>query len=142
MKAWLNKKKELVMYLVFGVLTTLVNYLVYFTANRIFRIHYLPANGLAWVIAVLFAYYTNRRWVFSSRAEGRFQKVLEFVTFVGGRVFSLLVDMLIMFVGIDLLGLADRDFWVKTVAQVFVIVLNYLISKFFVFQKDTGPAGK
>ncbi|MDY3052012.1 MAG: GtrA family protein [Ndongobacter sp.] len=135
MKNILNKYRELITYLIFGVLTTLVNYVVYFVATRILRIDYLPANGLAWIISVLFAYWTNRKWVFQSTARGFRAIAPEAGRFIGGRVSSLILDMGIMYIGITLMGLGAYDFWVKTVSQVVVIVANYVISKYFVFQK-------
>lgn len=134
MKEWLRKNEEILRYLFFGILTTLVNYIVYFAATRLFQINYLLANAMAWIISVLFAFVTNRKWVFASQAQSSSEVGLEFLKFVGGRVFSLLVDMAIMFVGIDLLNLGAYDFWVKTLSQVFVVILNYIISKFFVFK--------
>lgn len=127
--------REIMSYLVFGVLTTVVNYIVYFACTRLFHIDYLVSNGLAWILAVLFAFVTNRRWVFQSEAEGFSEVFVEGVRFFGGRVASLILDMAIMYVGISLMGLGDYDFWVKTVSQVAVIVSNYAISKFFVFRK-------
>lgn len=132
---WLREKRELVSYLFFGVLTTIVNYIVYLIASRLLGIDYLISNGLAWFFAVLFAYYTNRRWVFQSQATGKVAQGVEFIRFIFGRVLSLVVDMAIMWVGIDLLGLAEYDLWVKTVAQVVVIIMNYVVSKYFVFNK-------
>lgn len=135
MQRWIETHREVFTYLVFGVLTTVVNYIVYFAATRLFQINYLFANGLAWVVAVLFAYWTNRRWVFESRVRGKGARCVEFIKFVGGRVASLLIDMAIMYLGITVLGLLRYDVVVKTVAQVFVIVANYVISKYFVFVK-------
>ncbi len=136
---WLQEKREVVSYLFFGVLTTIVNYIVYIVSNRLLGIDYLVSNALAWLFAVLFAFYTNRRWVFQSHTQGKFAQTVEFIRFIVGRVLSLAVDMAIMWVGIDLLGLGKYDLWVKTVAQVFVIVMNYVVSKYFVFnEKEEG----
>lgn len=135
MKRIWDKYRELVTYLIFGVLTTLVNYAVYFAATRALSINYLPANGLAWIVAVLFAYWTNRKWVFQSAAQGGRAIVSEAGRFIGGRVGSLILDMGIMYGGITLMGLGSYDFWVKTASQIVVIIANYVISKYFVFQK-------
>ena len=134
-RQWVVRRREVFAYLFFGVLTTVVNYIVYGLATRIFAINYLASNALAWLFAVLFAYLTNRRWVFQSRATGFGAQGLEFLRFVGGRVASLGIDMGIMFLGITVLHLAAYDFWVKTVAQIFVVVSNYAISKYFVFRE-------
>lgn len=132
---WVGRRREVLAYLFFGVLTTVVNYIVYGLATRVFAINYLASNALAWLFAVLFAYFTNRRWVFQSRATGLDAQGLEFLRFVGGRIASLGIDMGIMFLGITVLHLATYDFWVKTVAQIFVVVSNYAISKYFVFRE-------
>lgn len=134
LKTRLGRKYEVLSYLVFGVLTTVVNYIVYFFLTRALSVNYLIANGAAWVIAVLFAYVTNRKFVFESTSTTTSERLQELVKFVGGRVASLAADMLIMYIGIDLLGLGAQDFWVKTFSQVVVIVMNYVISKWFVFK--------
>ena len=128
-----KERKEILLYIIFGALTTAVNYIVYFMATRIFSCHYLFANALAWILAVLFSYITNRRYVFESNGV---KPIKEFLLFSSSRVLSWLVDSLIMFIGLDLFALGKYEFIVKTFAQAFVIVLNYLMSKFIIFKKD------
>lgn len=132
LKDQILKRKEVFSYLFFGVLTTLVNYIVYFLLTRAFHVEYLWANGMAWVAAVLFAYFTNRKWVFSSQVKGFGPRLREFTAFVAARLLSLGIDMGIMYVGVSVLQIGD--FWVKTASQVIVIVANYLFSKLFVFR--------
>lgn len=129
--------QEPICYLFFGVLTTVVNYIVYFLATRGAGLHYMVATGLSWVVAVLFAFVTNRRFVFASDAKGKVAVGAELLRFIGGRVLSLLLEALIMFLGIEGLKLLRYDWAVKTVAQVGVVVSNYFLSKFFVFKKET-----
>ncbi len=129
--------QEPICYLFFGVLTTVVNYIVYFLATRGAGLHYMVATGLSWVVAVLFAFVTNRRFVFASGAKGKVAVGAELLRFIGGRVLSLLLEALIMFLGIEGLKLLRYDWAVKTVAQVGVVVSNYFLSKFFVFKKET-----
>lgn len=128
----MKKNREVFAYLFFGVLTTLVNYIVYFIATRLFHVPYLWANALAWVLAVLFAYITNRRWVFISKNPSI---ISEMSRFFAARLASLGIDMAIMYIGIDVLGFGEKDFWVKTLSQVVVILLNYIFSKIFVFRE-------
>lgn len=128
-----DKNKEVISYIFFGGLTTVVNYIVYFLFTRVFHVDYLVSNWFAWAFAVLFAYLTNRKWVFQSTAQGFGPRMREFLAFVAARLVSLGMDMAIMYVGVSVLGIGD--FWVKTVSQVVVIAANYVFSKVFVFRK-------
>ncbi len=124
-----NKYREYIMYLVFGVLTTVVNWVIYFPLTNIFHIHYQIANVIAWICAVVFAYFTNREWVFESKNKN---KALEFIKFMSGRVFSLLAEMALLFVLIDLISVNEN--LSKILGAVVVVVLNYIVSKVFVFK--------
>lgn len=131
-----NKYKEVIMYLIFGVLTTVVSLVSYYLLtitilNPESGIELQIANILSWIISVAFAYITNRKYVFESKSK---EFVKEISSFVGGRVATLLMDMAIMFIFVTLLHLNDKVF--KLVSQVVVIVANYIISKIFVFKKD------
>ena len=128
-----KKHKEALLYLFFGVLTTLINVIVFYLFTKIIPFDELIANVIAWIIAVLFAYVTNRTWVFSSHSETRGGVVREILSFYGGRVFTLLVEEGILLVFIKLLSL--NALAVKIIAQIVIIVLNYVISKLFVFRK-------
>lgn len=129
-----KRYREPISYLFFGVLTTLVNYVVYFLTTRGLHMHYLVATGISWVVAVLFAFVTNRRFVFDSTAKGTSEVGGELLRFVGGRVLSLFLEAAIMYIGIEGFKLLHYDWIVKTVAQVGVVVSNYFLSKFFVFR--------
>ncbi len=126
-----KKHKEVLLYLLFGGLTTVVS-IVSFALLVQVGLNELVANVISWVLAVLFAYVTNRTWVFASKADTRAGVVREMASFFGGRVATLLVEEGLLAVFITWLGLAAVP--VKVVAQVVVIVLNYVISKFFVFK--------
>lgn len=126
------KYKEIILYIVFGVLTTAVNFVVY-TALIFIGIDTYVTNTVAWVCAVLFAYLTNRSVVFNSSAKKSGAVIKEIISFYGARIFSFVVEMLILYVCIDLLGM--DQFIPKLAAQVIVIVLNYILSKFIVFKK-------
>ena len=127
----LKKYKETILYLFFGAFTTLVNIVSYLFFTRV--IFFMVANALAWILAVLFAYVTNKFFVFESkRIEIKFL-FKEFLSFVSFRLLSGVVEMLIMYVMIDLLFV--NDVIVKIFTNIVVIVLNYLFSKMIIFKK-------
>lgn len=131
-----NKYKEIIKYLIFGVLTTVVSLVTYYALtltilNPEKAIQLQLANIISWIVSVAFAYVTNRKFVFESKSE---DIVKEATSFVGGRVLTLLLDMAIMFIFVTLLHLNDKIF--KIVSQVLVIVTNYVISKLFVFKEN------
>lgn len=133
-KDLLIKYREVILYLVFGVLTTLVNIFSYFVLTDLGHINYLVSTAIAWVLSVLFAYFTNRVWVFQSSASGAKAILGEMGSFFGCRLFSGLVDMLIMFVCVSLLHWPDK--LIKILSNILVIILNYVFSKLFVFRKQ------
>lgn len=131
----LNKYREVIMYLIFGVLTTLVSVITriilfhtIFSADNPFDVQI--ATIISNAIGITFAYFTNRKYVFESTNKN---KLKEAVSFVGGRLSTLVMDMLIMFIGVTLLK--GNENIVTLISQVLVIVANYLISKLFVFKK-------
>lgn len=131
-----NKYKEVIMYLIFGVLTTVVSLVTYYVLtltilNPNSALQLQLANIISWIVSVAFAYVTNRKFVFESKSENI---VKELSSFVGGRVLTLLMDMAIMFIFVTLLHFNDKIF--KIVSQAVVIVANYVISKLFVFKEN------
>lgn len=129
----IQKNRELIAYLFFGVLTTLVNYLVYFFSKDTFHWDYRLANGVAWFFSVLFAFFTNKFWVFQSHTLAWQKFFKEFLLFYWYRILSLVIDMGLMIVLID--TFRWTDFWAKTCTQILVILANYLFSKLFIFKK-------
>ena len=136
-----NKYREVIMYLVFGVLTTIVSLGIYYLLTyKIMSnspildadnpIQLQIANIISWIVSVLFAYVTNRKYVFSSKNSDIFK---EMGSFIGSRIITLLMDMLIMFIGVTLLKGNDKI--IKIISQIIVIVGNYIFSKIFVFKK-------
>jgi putative flippase GtrA len=130
-----QKYKKIILYLAFGSLTTLVNIIAYFSLHKLGGIQYLASNVMAWIVSVLFAYVTNRLFVFANKGQGLIFIIRECSTFIGCRLFSGLVDTTAMYLMIDLLHY--NDLLVKIIANVVVIVLNYGLSQRIVFQ-DTG----
>lgn len=127
-----KKYKEVLLYLFFGGLTTVISIGSYVFFDISMHMDPMIANIFSWILAVLFAYVTNRIWVFDSNAEGMKRIIQEMVSFFGGRVATLLMEEVILYVGINLLSM--NSIGVKVAAQILVLVGNYLISKLFVFK--------
>ena len=128
------KYKEPLLYLFFGGLTTLISIFVFWLFNGPFGLNELVANLISWVLAVLFAFLTNKTWVFSSTGQEKSFLAL-MLSFYAGRLLTLGVEELLLFVFITWLGF--NSMVVKILAQIVVIVLNYVISKLLVF-RDKG----
>lgn len=121
--------RELVLYVVFGAFTFFVNIAVYFLFEDVLGVNYLISNIVAWFFSVLFAYITNRIWVFESKSPDILK---EMALFFGGRIFSGVVDTALMYLFIDVMVIGDTIS--KIVVQIIVIVLNYIFSKLIVFK--------
>ena len=124
--------REVFFYLVFGVLTTLVNIVSFAILTRLLSAGTVLSNVIAWFLSVLFAYVTNRRWVFQSKDGNVFR---EAAAFFSGRIGTGVLDTVVMFITVDLLGW--NDMVMKVISNVIVVILNYVISKFFVFKDGT-----
>ncbi len=143
LKSLFKKHREVVAYLFFGGVTTLVNIAAYALLKRT-GLSTGVANALAWVIAVLVAYVTNRRWVFESHTRGA-AAVKELTAFVAARAGTGLLDEAVMVLGVDRLGpmlvsperLGLWGLGVKVFSNLLVIILNYVFSKLFIFKKKT-----
>lgn len=131
-----KSKKELISYVFFGGMTTLVNYVAYFAFTRIMGINAILSNIAAWFLSVLFAYITNKIWVFNSKNTGLAGLAREISMFFAARVFSGFLDTALLFVLFDCLGI--NDIFVKIFNGVLVVVLNYFFSKFFIFKKNNS----
>ena len=133
------KHKEVILYLIMGVLATIVNlgvkYLLLFTIlNASKALELQIAIIISWIAAVLFAYFTNRVLVFQSKNNN---KLKEFLSFLAARIFTLLLEMLIMWFFVTFLKM-NSNLWVivwTIVAQAVVIIANYIFSKLFIFKK-------
>ena len=134
-----KKKKEIINYIIFGVLTTAVNWLIYTITTNIIGIDINIANVIAWFGAVLFAYVTNKLFVFESKKWHLSLVIRELSLFFGSRILSGIVEIggfsLLVFIGIDQTMFGIKGFVAKAFISVFVIVLNYVFSKLLVFKK-------
>lgn len=129
------KYKEIITYLIFGGLTTLLSYGVFILFTEVIKIAEttLWANIISNAAGIIFAYCTNRKWVFESKERGFVPVLKEFGKFVGARLFTVLFDLAFVYVAVDKLG-GNNYLW-KFVSIVIVVILNYVISKFMVFTK-------
>ena len=128
------KYREVILYLVFGILTTVVSISSYYVCSEILNIHYLVSNIISWVLAVIFAYFTNRVWVFESKSENISDILKEMFTFVNCRLLSGVIDMATMFVLVGAMHI--NDMYAKIFTQFIVVILNYVLSKLIVFKKS------
>ncbi len=128
----IDQYRDVIPYAVFGVLTTLVNIVSYWLFSHIFHAGVMGSTVIAWILSVLFAYVTNRKWVFHSKAVGTRAVVKEMISFFTCRLATGVIDWLCMFVFVDLLHL--NDMVIKIAANVIVIVLNYIASKLVIFR--------
>ena len=129
----LKKHRETILYLFFGTFTTLVNIVSYLFFTRVILFNFMVANALAWILAVLFAYVTNKFFVFESKRIELIFLFKEFLFFVSFRLLSGIIEMIIMYIMIDLFFV--NDITVKVFTNIIVIVLNYLFSKMIIFRK-------
>ena len=130
--SWFHKYKEAILYLFFGGCTTLINVLA-FMLLRLFQIDTYISNTIAWLLAVLFAFITNKLYVFESKGKRKKEVVKECLSFFFFRILSLVFDMGIMYVMISLLH--RNELLSKIVSNIFVIIINYVFSKVFIFKK-------
>jgi putative flippase GtrA len=132
LKRLIEKYRSTVIYLVFGVLTTVINYAVYLPLYNLAGLPAAVCNAVAWVVAVAFAYVTNKLFVFESKSWGS-GVWGEILRFVGSRVASGAIETVSLLLTVDILGWNGNI--MKLLLAVFVIVFNYILSKFFVFKK-------
>lgn len=129
----IKKYREILVYLIFGVLTTLVNYLVYLPCYNLLGIRASVSNAIAWVVAVAFAFVTNKPFVFQSHDWSGKTLVPELLKFIGTRLGSGGAETVILLVTVDILGM-NGNLW-KLLTSVIVVALNYVGSKLLVFRQ-------
>lgn len=131
LKSLYIKYKEVIHYLFFGVLSFVVSMVTYYLARICFN--YVLSNLISWILAVLFAYVTNKLFVFESKVDTKQKLLKEFFTFVASRVFTFVLETFVMYVMIDWMHI--NDMVVKVIAQIIVICTNYILSKLIIFKK-------
>lgn len=134
MKTIVNKYKMLINYGIFGVLTTIINIVVYAACFKIFHFSNSVSNIIAWIQAVLFAFITNKWYVFESKTFSKQILTSEFTRFIEARLATGFFDLVVMYVGVDLMNISAIT--LKIISNVIVIILNYILSKLVVFKKN------
>ena len=134
-KAIFKKYEDIISYLFFGALTTAVNYVIYLPCYNLLGLSAAVSNVVAWVGAVVFAYLTNKPFVFKSHDWSAKTVIPELTKFVGCRVGSGLLETGIIFVFVDLLTFDGNV--MKLITSILVVILNYVASKLLVFRKDS-----
>lgn len=138
-----RKYREQILYLLFGGVTTAVDFGVSFLLYKLWidsanapdiAVHLVDV--IAWALAVTFAFFTNRIWVFESQKKGVIPVTKEWLEFAGGRAITLLLQEIIIAISVTWLG--GNKYLFRILAAVLVIILNYIISKLFVFRKTNG----
>lgn len=130
--------REVLTYLIAGGLTTVVNFVVYGVLYNLLGIANMVSNTIAWVVAVIFAYVVNNFWVFQNDTSSSKKEGEKLVKFFSARIVTLIIESAGMFFFIDVLKLHQYNMIVKGLIAIIVIVLNYIFSKWFVFQKTTN----
>ena len=132
------KFKAQLLYLFFGALTTLVNLVAFYVlTERPWQINVTVGNVISIILAILFAYFTNKIWVFNSKTRGIRELVLELGRFVGGRLSTMVIEVGGVYLIYNIMG--QSKMLAKLITQIIVIIGNYFISKFLVFKgKDEG----
>ena len=131
-KKFYRKYKDVIPYVIFGILTTGVNIVVYWMMAHLFYFSVMVSTVLAWVLSVLFAYITNRRWVFNSNVNSLSGIFKEIFSFFVCRLATGIIDWACMYIFVDLFHY--QDVVIKIIANIIVVILNYLASKLVIFK--------
>lgn len=133
MKGLILKYKSFILYAIFGVFTTLINWGSYYMCFSILHIPNVPSTIIAWFLAVAFAFITNKIWVFSSKSFDVKTLLHEIWTFLAARLATGLLDVGIMYFAVDVFAM-NSTVW-KLISNIIVIILNYILSKLIVFSR-------
>jgi len=130
---WYKNHQEVMRYLVFGGISTIINIIV-FVLLEYFGFSTLVSNTFAWIVSVIFAYFTNKMCVFYIKVNNKNELIKEISSFLGCRIFTLIIDEIYMYVTIDIFNF--NSILMKIISNVIVIILNFIFSKLFVFKKN------
>lgn len=136
MKKLIDKlcNRETITYLIFGVLTTAINYGIYHLMYKFTELEPVVYNIVAWTVAVIFAFFTNKVVVFQSKEFKPSTLIKEFLPFIGARIFSFLVEEAFLALTVNLMGM--HPLLSKVIICVVVVIMNYFFSKFLIFKKN------
>lgn len=127
-----RKYRETINYLFFGVVTTIVNFVIYYLL-LFTGMHYIVAQVIAWIGAVIVAYITNKLWVFDDHAKGVRAIAKQFCSFTASRLFSFGIETLLLYLMVDVGSISDRI--AKLPVAVLTVILNYVTGKLIVFRR-------
>lgn len=128
-----KKHEEGINYLIFGFLAFVLNYVLYFFFESLLHMNYMLATAFSWVLTVIFAYWTNRTFVFKSKSEGAGDLIKEFTSFISARIATELLELLLMYLMVDMAGI--NSYIAKLAGQTIVIITNYILSKVWIFKE-------
>ncbi|MDD6811875.1 MAG: GtrA family protein [Lachnospiraceae bacterium] len=128
-----KQHEEGINYLIFGFLAFVLNYVLYFFFESLLHMNYMLATAFSWVLTVVFAYWTNRTFVFKSKNANVSGVFKEFTSFISARIATELLELLLMYLMVDLAGI--NSYIAKLVGQTIVIVTNYFLSKLWIFKE-------
>ena len=139
-----EKYKHIIAYLFWGVVTTVINLAVFQILSSGIHWNYEVATVIAWFVSVLVAYFTNKVWVFGSHYTTISDFLVELLRFFVYRALTLVIDIVITFIGISVLGFKDPmgKFIVKVIDNVIVVIANYVFSKWLIFKDNRGIEDK
>ena len=130
----ISKYKSIILYGIFGVATTLVNIITYYICSNMIHFNVIVSTIISWLIAVIFAYITNKIWVFESKTKNFNEVFREIVSFFSCRILTGILDVIIMYIFVDLLTF--NGMIIKTLSNILVIILNYVASKLIIFNQN------
>lgn len=133
-KELIKKYEEIIKYLIIGVATTALNYIIFTILVKKANIEMHTSNILAWFVSVIFAYFTNKLFVFESKSFKFDVLGKEILSFGTARILSLVLEEIILYVFVDLLNM--NKMIIKLIANVVVIIVNYILSKFIIFKNS------
>lgn len=136
MKRIIYKFKSIIAYLFFGVLTTLINWGCYYLFYSIASIPDVFSTIIAWIIAVAFAFITNKLWVFDSKSFDSKTILHEIWTFTAARLITGILDVVIMYFAVDVFAM-DAAIW-KLISNIMVTIINYIFSQLIIFKKESS----
>lgn len=128
-----KKYEEGINYLIFGFLAFVLNYVLYYVFESLLHTDYMWATAISWVLTVIFAYWTNRTFVFKSKNQGKQSLLKEFGSFIGARIATEILELGLMYLMVDIVDI--NSYVAKLIAQVAVIVTNYFLSKLWIFKE-------
>ena len=140
LKELYRKNKSIILYLFFGVCTTAVNFIMFYLLDFVHlgteKVDLIIDNTVSWVASVIFAYITNKKWVFESKASNKKDLIKEIGSFFSCRIATYIMDTVIIYVCVTVCGM--NKWIIKIISNVLVIILNYVGSKLIVFKKQNN----